>query len=359
MSKIYRIRNFSAAGLLAVPIILSGCSGFSKESMDVDPPPAQQEAQMLQTMNGLVAPDGATKTTAGSPTATVYLSNPNGLLAPVSLALPQSDDKNIGASLRVALESIVKDGLYKDLIPEGFTGVLPAGTEVKNVSVEKEKKLAIVEFSKPFVTYDAKNERAMLEAITWTLTGDASIEHVQIWVDGEKLTQMPINQTPLDHSLGREFGINLEKGEGASYLTSSPVVVYFSALSPTGIQYYVPITRLVESGENKLHTALGELIHGPGIRGSLEQVMTSGTSLESVKTAKDGTVTVALKDDMFAEGEQVPQEMLQSVVLTVAENAGNPKVKIQLNGTTPVIGLDQLNYSEPVSRPEYINEIPL
>ncbi|HEY2495412.1 MAG TPA: GerMN domain-containing protein [Paenibacillus sp.] len=358
MSKIYRIRRISAAGLLAVPIILSGCSGFSKESKEVDPPPAQQEAQMLQMVNGAVT-DGVTKTTAVAPTATVYLSNENGLLVPVSLALPQSDDKNIGASLRVALESIVKDGLYKTLIPEGFTGVLPAGTEVKNVSVEKDKKLAIVEFSKPFVTYDAKNERAMLEAITWTLTGDANIKHVQIWVDGEKLTQMPINQTPLDQPLGREFGINLEKGEGANYLTSSPVVVYFSALSPAGIPYYVPITRLVDPGQNKLHTALGELIHGPGIRGDLVEVMTSGTSLESVKSSKDGTVTVALKDDMFAEGEQVPQEMLQSVVLTVAENAGNPKVKIQLNGTAPVIGSDQLNYSEPVSRPEYINEIPL
>ena len=48
--------------------------------------------------------------------------------------------------------------------------------------------------------------------------------------------------------------------------------------------------------------------------------MTGGTELQSVKTAEDDTVTVALKDDMFAEGDIVPSELLQSVVLTTAEN---------------------------------------
>ncbi|WP_438347147.1 GerMN domain-containing protein [Paenibacillus sp. FA6] len=355
MLKKMTIRNISAAGLIVVPIILSGCSGFSSQSMEIDPPPAQIEAEMLQSMNGS-APQ-ATKEQL-TPTSTVYLADQHGLLAPVSIGLPPMDNKD-NMLMRQSLEAMVKDGPYAGYLPEGFSGVLPEGTEVKMVSVEKDSKLAVVEFSKSFTEYDASNERKMLEAVTWTLTSDPNIEQVQFWVEGKKITEMPLNHTPLDQNLGRSMGINLEKGDGASYTHSSSVTMYFSSESPAGIQYYVPITRLVVPGQDTLHAALSELIRGPQPRGGLESVMTTGTSLQSVKSAKDGTVTVSLKEDMFIKGEKVPSQLLQSVVLTVTENSGNNKVIIQLNGDSNVIGDDNQNYSEPVSRPQYINEIPL
>nr|WP_306294939.1 GerMN domain-containing protein [Paenibacillus kribbensis] len=38
-------------------------------------------------------------------------------------------------------------------MPEGFKGVLPQGTEVKSVTVDKNNKLAVVEFNKSFANY--------------------------------------------------------------------------------------------------------------------------------------------------------------------------------------------------------------
>lgn len=87
--------------------------------------------------------------------------------------------------------------------------------------------------------------------------------------------------------------------------------------------------------------------------------MTDNTKLESVEVSKDGIVTVALKDDMFEAGEKLPAQMLQSLVLTVTENRDDSKVRIWLNGQKEVVGLDNQTYSEPVIRPETINEIPL
>ncbi|OAB48123.1 GerMN domain-containing protein [Paenibacillus antarcticus] len=356
MSKKMNIRNISAVGLLAVPIILSGCGGFTKQSMDIDPPPAQVESEMLQAMNGSVTP--TPQGTAMTPTSTVYLADQYGLLAPVSLGLPPLENKD-NMLLRQSLEVMVKDGPYAAYLPEGFTAVLPEGTEVKTVTIEKQKKLAVVEFNKSFTEYEAQNERKMLEAVTWTLTGNTNINQVQFWVDGEKITEMPLQHTPLDQPLGRSMGINLEKGNGATFTRSSAVTVYFSSESPAGVQYYVPVTRLVEPGQDTLKAALNELIRGPQLRGGLEQVMTSATSLESVKTAKDGTVTVSLKEDMFIKGEKIPSQLLQSVVLTVTENVGSNKVQIQMNGDTKVVSDDNQNYSKPVSRPQYINEIPI
>ncbi|MDR9857230.1 GerMN domain-containing protein [Paenibacillus sp. VCA1] len=356
MTKAKKIRNISAAGLLAVPVLLSGCSLFgSQSSMDIDKPPADIEQQMLNMMNGPVSTNSGGEQTG--PKTTVYLANDKGLLAPVSLGIPEAKDQD---GLKQALSALVSGGAYSKYVPKGFAGVLPKGTEVQ-VTMDQEQKKAVVEFNGAFNQYNPQDERKILEAVVWTATGFPGVQKVELWVDGQRLTEMPQNGTPLNQPLTRSLGINLEKSGGASLTNSTPVTVYFSTVTPDGAySYYVPVTRLVQPGQNKVNAALSELIAGPQQNDGLEMVMTDGTSVESVKTEKDGTVTVSLKDDMFEKNDPIPDELLQSVVLTVSENTNNAMVKIDMNGQTSITGItDNRDYSKPVSKPEYINEIPL
>ncbi|WP_106768545.1 GerMN domain-containing protein [Paenibacillus faecalis] len=350
MTRKRNIRGLCVAGLITVPMIVSGCGPFGgKESEAIDPPPAQVESQMINAASGK-----SMQGQVGVQT-TVYLSDQKGMLAPVTLGIPEEGkDPIVGA-----LEVMVEGGAYAGYIPVGFRAVLPAGTQIKNVTIDKENKMAVVEFNEAFGGYKAQDERKILEALTWTLTGHEGIEKVQIWMEGAKLNEMPVNRTPLDRPLSRTLGINLQKADDTQYSQSSPVTVYFSGLSPAGIQYYVPVTRLVASGQDTVTAALNELIRGPQREDGLEQVMTSETSVAGVNKNEDGSLTVSLNESMFESGDEIPSEMLQAVVLTVAENSNNAKVKIQMNDMTEVKGDDGRNYSEPVSKPEFINEIPI
>jgi germination protein M len=373
MKPMQQIRGISAVCLLAVPLALSGCGLFGSESASIDAPPPEVEAQMLQTSgdttldSGVFGPvtqddtktavKGSTKTSqsnASGDRTTVFLEDGNGLLAPVSLSLPKSKDST---ALKNSLKALVSKGEYASSLPEGFQGVLPAGTEVQNVTVDKSN-LAVVEFNSEFNNYDPLEERKILEAITWTLTGQDNIKSVQLWVDGKKLTEMPLQSTPLDRPLSRTMGINLPK-QGPLLMNSSAVTVYFSTTSPDGIQYYVPVTRFVPAGQEQLTAALNELIAGPESGNGLEMVMTQGTILDSVDAGQNGVVTVSLTDDMFTDGKGVPAEMLESVVLTVAQNSDDSLVQIRLNGKESITDTDNVDYSKPVSAPEYLNEIPL
>ncbi|MWV46796.1 hypothetical protein GRF59_24615 [Paenibacillus sp. HJL G12] len=356
MTKMNKIRGISAAGLLAVPVMLSGCSLFgSQSSMDIDKPPTEIEQQMLNVTDGGSA--SATPTEQTGPKTTVFLANEKGLLAPISLGIPEAKDTD---NMKQALQAMVSGGTYSKYVPKGFSGVLPKGTEINSVTVDKDQKVAVVDFNSAFNKYNAPDERKILESVIWTLTGFSGVQKVQLSVDGQALTEMPLGGTPLNQPLTRSFGINLQKGDGVSLTNSTPVTVYFSTLSADGIySYYVPVTRLVQPGQDKLKAAMHELIQGPQQDDGLEQVMTDGTSVQSVEKAKDGTVTVALKDDMFDKDEPIPSELLQSVVLTISENAGNAKVKIDMNGQSKVVGADNQDYSKPVSRPDFINAIPL
>ncbi|GAB6929316.1 spore germination protein GerM [Paenibacillus sp. JCM 10914] len=345
------LRRLSVAGLLAVPIIVSGCGAFGgKQSEAIDPPPAQVEKQMLNT-----AGSTAVQGDIGAQ-ATVFLTDAKGMLAPVTLGIPKVDGAN---GLKESLEVLVDGGRYAGYVPQGFKGVLPAGTQINDVTLDAENKLAVVEFNTSFTQYQAADERKILEALTWTLTGHDGVEQVQVWVDGAKLNEMPVNHTPLDRSLTRAMGINLQKADDAVYTASSPVTVYFSAMTTGGIQYYVPVTRLVPTGQEAVQAALNELIRGPQYGDGLVEVIPDDTVVTSIETDEDGAVTVSLQDSMFQQGDQIPLELLQAVVLTVSENANDAKVKIRMNDLAEVMGSDSRNYSEPVSRPEIINEISI
>ncbi|RUT48535.1 hypothetical protein EJP82_00900 [Paenibacillus anaericanus] len=348
------LRRTIAVGVLTLPLMLSGCSYFgASSSAQIDPPPPEVEAQMLEM--GLT-PTEQTSLTAGDKLFTVYLENEKGLLAPVALHLPTGSDAE---KLNRTLDMLVQDGPYTSLIPSGFRGVLPKGTEVKAVTVKKDEKLAVVEFSKSFNQYEAADERKILEAVTWTLTGNPEIQNVQLWVDGEKLSEMPVDGTSLERPLNRSLGINLEFDGGSSLSGTSAVTVFFSAETQDGVQYFVPVTRFVPAQGDLVQSALSELIKGPIKGAGLERVLTDNTAVDGVTVSNDGIVTVSIQDEMFEVGEKPPAQMMQSLVLTVAENAKGDKVRIWLNGQKDVVGLDNQKYSEPVSRPELINQIPL
>lgn len=348
-----RLRNTAVSGALAIPLLLSGCSLLGAGApTQIDPPPGETELQMLQSLES----ESQTSLQTEEALTTVYLKNEQGWLAPVSLHLPKGE---AATKLTRILEMLVVGGPYGSAVPAGFSGVLPEGTEVEAVTLKKDEKLAIVEFNKSFGSYQAADERKILEAVTWTLLGDPEIERVQLWMDGAKLNEMPVDGTPLDRPLSRSFGINLDPGDDLTLSQTRPVTVYFSASTPDGVPYYVPVTRFVSTDKDAVHGALGELIEGPTRGDGLEQVLTGNTVVKSVEQTEDGVITVSIEDDMFEPGEKPPAQMLQSLVLTVTENAPDKKVRIWLNGQKDVVGMDNQKYGEPVLRPEMINEIPL
>ncbi|WJH32497.1 GerMN domain-containing protein [Paenibacillus sp. CC-CFT747] len=201
------VRLLVAASL--VVMLTSGCSLLGKDSakQSIDPPREDTET-MLQTVIKDAQKNNASQN-AQSTQVTLYFKDDKGFVSPVSL--PVASTEGIA---KKTLESMVEDGLPKAQLPKGFTALLPKGTKVKSLDIKTEGKLAVVDFSKEFTNYNVQDERKMIEAITWALTGFPSIEQVELRVEGKKLPEMPMGATPLDGTLSRAMGINLEIAPG-------------------------------------------------------------------------------------------------------------------------------------------------
>ncbi|MBG9734586.1 GerMN domain-containing protein [Paenibacillus alvei] len=335
------------AAVLMLPFLLTACGGTSGA---IDPPPADVEAKMMAAARG----EGGAADRAVNPTdaaqqkanMTVYAQDRHGYLAPISYQWSSEDPAVVA---QASLEMLVKDGVHQGMLPPGFTATLPKGTSLK-VTLKPEQKTALVELSKEFASYDKNDERKVMESIAWTLTSLPNVDQVQLWMDSKRLTEMPVDHTPMDTPLSRQIGINLEKDLSVNYLHSMPVTLYFSSYSEEGRAYFIPVTRLVEPSSDPVRTTLEQMIAGPLDKKSMNMVATKETEINDIAVEGD-MLTVDLSDTMFEKGDQVPAELVKAVVLSLTERQGVKKVKLKINGDVDIQGTDKINYSEPVSRP--------
>ncbi|NEW04445.1 stage II sporulation protein [Paenibacillus sp. SYP-B3998] len=340
----------SAAIVGAIALLTTGCSvwGSGKKS-DIDAPPkAGTEAEAVTTSGAVTIDMGADN----SSQMTVYVKDAKGFVAPVSLGLPKSP-----SVAKTTLEYMVDGGPVNGLLPAGFQALLPKDTKIIGVNVTTDKR-AVVDFSKEFLNYDQQNERKILEAVTWTLTSFPTVEKVQLRVDGKELKEMPKGKTPLEGVLARSMGINIEKAEDAEFGQSTPVTLYFLNQNDQNYKYYVPVTRLVKRTDDVAQAVVNQLIKGPDLKKGLSSVLNATTEVKSIKQV-DGIITVDFSSKLLGPDQKASGDALQSVILSLTENAAIKQVQIKVDGAVKITSTDNQNYTKPVSRPAHVNPVKL
>ncbi|HJV44496.1 MAG TPA: GerMN domain-containing protein [Bacillota bacterium] len=344
--------------MLSTVIVLSGCSFFGPEKASgpkpTDPPQISQNkpAGSKEVSSNLTPTDGKeaaqqdlTKAVE-STTAPIYLMDPDGYVVPVTLNLPKSE-----GSAKQILNYMVKGGPVEELKPNGFTAILPEGTKVLGMTIKDG--VATVDFSPEFKKYEVKDERKIVDAVTYALTSFKSVKEVKIWVNGHQQDTMPVGGTPIT-SLSRDNGINIELAANVKMGETTPVTLYFQAQTAENNTYYVPVTRLVSRTDNKAAAIVNELVKGPKQGTNLFSSILPTTKVLNVKV-NNGVAVVDFDDKLlsFNDGKANPQA-LESLVLSLTENANVSKVQFLVNGK-PNVTSGEKDYTKPVSRPAELN----
>jgi len=346
-----RNRKIGWISIIASTALMTGCAAGSG-SMPIDPPQAVPTGGQLRTgsTSGIADAQNAFK-------ATLYVRDGDGYTVPLGVRLPY-ETPNFAQR---TLEYMVKGGPVEELLPEGFTAVLPEGTQVVSMDINTATKTATIDFNKAFTNYEENEERQILEAITWAMTSFDSIEYVQLWVEGKALKEMPVAGTPLDHPLSRKFGINVERASGVEFSRATPVTLYFLNQTADNFTYYVPVTRLVHLTNDVAAATIAELVKGPLDSSKLDAVFLPPDGEVSNTVALNGDqVHVDFDADLLGAAEKLPAEAIQAAVLSLTDLTAAAQVVITVGGETTVIGTDDQNYgAAPVLRPKVINELEL
>ncbi|CAM3536008.1 MULTISPECIES: GerMN domain-containing protein [Brevibacillus] len=331
-------------------VLLSGCGLFGpeKEVSSIDAPPLSEVAVEVPDVTEEGSLEQPEAVEQGTAERTVYLLDANGYVVPVSLTLPK-----VEGLAKQALSYMVKGGPVETLLQGGFSAVLPQGTEVKGLLIKNG--VATVDFSKEFKTYEEKDEKKILDAVTRVLTEFGNVKTVQIWVNGTPLKEMPVASTPINQ-LDRNLGVNLELADGAIPGSTSAVTVYFQGQLDDARTYFVPVTRLIPTTQNVAKATVEELIKGPKQDSQLFSSLLRTTRVLDVKQDKD-LITVNLSSDIlkYDEGKDANPDALESLVLSLTESTGAKQVQLLVEGKP--LTSEAHDFSKPVARPLHVNPI--
>jgi germination protein M len=302
--------------------MLTAC-GSSDHTVSIDPP--QKEVSVQTTVDD-------TKTV---PT-TLYLKDANGYVAPVSVRLPDE-----GSPAKAVLEAMTA-GTPK---PAGFKGWIPKGTTVRGMNVVADAKLAVVDFSKEFLTYPKRDERHLVEAITYALTSFPTIAQVQLRVEGKTLDTMPASGLPVGNPLTRDMGVNVAVQDGVLLSQASPVTVYYAAKSDEAGRYLVPVTRMVAYTKEPLPVVMQQLALQPALPG-LAPVLDGKMEATTVQV-QNHVVKLNVQSVDAKTPVKLGKQAMQAIVWSMLDNADAKQVQVMVN--------QKAAQDKPVEKPVSIN----
>lgn len=338
--------------IMIFSIILSGCGLVGGKKEKIDPP--QDVSYLKEEKLDVTTEEDESAQEAKKDTkimTELFLIDKDGYVVPQMMALPETE-----SVAKQAMQYLVENGEVSDLLPSGFRAVLPSDTVVNGVDVKDGK--ATVDFSPEFKNYQAENEEKILQAITWTLTQFDGIEKVGIKINGELLTEMPVNGTKIDpDGLTRSNGINTDASGVTDITNTRPVVVYYLAQQGKDY-YYVPVTKRVSNTEsNDITAVVNELIAGPSYQSNLVTEFLPEAKLLEDPVADDGKVLLNFNEHIFGSSEEkmISDYVLNSLALSLTELPEIEHIEVKVNGSAEIVNGKGEPITEPVSRPEKIN----
>ena len=245
---------------------------------------------------------------------TIYLLDNNNYLGKAEIALSTNDTVTM---VRELLETLITDGIGEDKIPNGFTSSIPSDTKIN--SIELDKGILKVDFSKELLDVKKELEEKVIESIIYTVTEVKEIDKVVIFVDGKILTKLPKSNINLPTTLDRSFGIN-KKYDITTFKDITPVTIYYINKHNNNT-YYVPVTKYINDDREKIEIIIDELTTSPIYTSNLMSYLNSNTKLLKSNIDKD-LMSLEFNDYIFNdyEDKKILEEVIYTISLSIYDN---------------------------------------
>lgn len=256
----------------------------------------------------------------------IYLIDANAYVARTNILKTEKDPVNIAKEI---LTSLIIGSEKKDYIPEGFKAIIPETTKILEISLEDG--LLKINFTKDILKINLENEEKMLEAIIYSMTEIESIKSIMIFVEGEKLTNLPNSNKVLPNTLDRSYGIN-KVYDITSFKDISSVTSYYLSKYKNDY-YYVPVTKVSNDQKEKVEVIIEELKTAPINQTNLISFLATNAELTEYEILED-TIHLSFNNYVFDNFEEktILEEVKYSIGLSIQDSYNVSKIIFNVEG---------------------------
>lgn len=252
---------------------------------------------------------------------TIYLLDSNDYVARTKIDSCKCEGVDKARDL---INGLIIDGTKSNIIPNGFKSIIPAGTSIKDISLDNG--ILTIDFSKELLEITKEYEEKMIESIVYTLTSIEGIDKVVIKVEGEILDKLPISGKTLPTYLDKDYGINKIYDLTSMKDIDSYTLYYVNTYNDNS--YYVPVTKYINNdSQDKIKVIIEELYSAPIYETTLMSFLNSNTKLLDYKL-EDGKLTLNFSEDILSDvtTNNILEEVIYTISLTMNDNYGVEEV---------------------------------
>lgn len=244
----------------------------------------------------------------------VYLIDSFNYVGEVSVPVNSTE---IESKMKEKLELLTEGSDKEDKLPKGFKNIIPKNTKVKSLVIENNT--CTIDFSKEFLSISADKEEKLIESIIFTLTTEREIKNVIIKVEGNTLNRLPNSNKLLPDVLDRSYGINKDYDINNLYGLTKTTIYYTSKYD--GMTYYVPVTKVNNSKEEKINVIVSELKSSLLYQSNLSSYLSSNAELEKYEKLTD-VMNLTFNDKIFDSiyDQNILEEVVYTIGMSVLEN---------------------------------------
>lgn len=238
----------------------------------------------------------------------IYLLNKDDLLVRTSMVVEQNTELE---QLKDILSNLII--FNNSLIPYGLSGLIPKNTEILSLKVIDN--IVEINFSSEFLKIKTENIIQVIEAVIFTIFDNTSYEKVKILVNNEVLMNKVSIKLPAVFT--KDFGIN-KRYDIRNRENINKYVVYY--IDKTGDDfYYVPITKYVNSTDDKIKIIIEDLSSSYIYEPNLVSYLNQKTELINYEINED-TMILNFNNSIFMYDDIILEEVIYTISYSVFDN---------------------------------------
>ena len=209
-----------------------------------------------------------------------------------------------------------------------FKALLKEGTQLNQVSVKEG--IATLDFEK--LKYDKARERKLLESLIFSSTQFADVNAIQISIKGKVLTNMPMNNTPLNETT-RSFGINHVDTNQLYLHKGNEVVLYYQRVVDNKKYEVARSIRLNQRDD--YNEIMNVILSAPNGSYQLDQPLANkNVIMEKPVNFEDGVLHLYLSKNILASNTKLDKECKEYLVRDFSSFDAIRSLKIHVDKKT-------------------------
>lgn len=254
-------------------------------------------------------------------TMPLYIKDQNGYVARTNI-IKKKDN-----GIEYIINLLTKGSLYENYLPINFEPLIPENTKLLNYSLND--KVLKLNFSKEFLLVKENDEEKMIESLIYSLCELESIDKILIYVENEKLNELPNSKIKLPVSLDKSYGIN-KVYDIKSFKNVTKTTIYYASKTDD-LTYYIPITKITNNDANAVEIIVKELKTSPIYESNLISFLNASYELKNYEIMEN-SVNMSFDNKMLLNlnDENITEKVKYTLSLSIRDTLGKD-VSIKIN----------------------------